>query len=230
MAGDRGHRRRARLVLLPAGLGGPRLARPAGRRGRACAAAGATRTGCCVGETLDFWRVEEIEPRRAAAAARRDAAARAWPGWSCGVEADGDGRRRRTGSGRCSTRAACSGTPTGGRSRRSTASSSAGWPATSPPPPSSSSPTRGTPTSSLIAARLLQGLRSGHARACLIRSRASVLVDDRRRVAELRRARPRAAATARARRLSSSAGAAPRRTAARTLPRGSCRRACSTTL
>ena len=35
VAGRRGHRRRERLVLLPAGLGGTRPARPAGRRGRA---------------------------------------------------------------------------------------------------------------------------------------------------------------------------------------------------
>ena len=35
-----------------------------------------------VGDALDWWRVEEIEDRPAAAAARRDAAARAWPGWS----------------------------------------------------------------------------------------------------------------------------------------------------
>ena len=35
VAGRRGHRRRARLVLVPAGLGGARLAGPAGRRGRA---------------------------------------------------------------------------------------------------------------------------------------------------------------------------------------------------
>ena len=62
VAGDRGHRRRERLVLLPARLGGARLARPARRRGRAAPRAAGTRTGCGSGDSLDFWRVEEIEP------------------------------------------------------------------------------------------------------------------------------------------------------------------------
>ena len=37
VAGDRGHRRRDRVVLLPGRLGRPRAARPAGRRGRTAA-------------------------------------------------------------------------------------------------------------------------------------------------------------------------------------------------
>ena len=37
VAGDRGHRRRDRMVLLPGRLGRPRAARPAGRRGRTAA-------------------------------------------------------------------------------------------------------------------------------------------------------------------------------------------------
>ena len=65
-----------------------------------------------VGETIDFWRVEELEPGRAAAAARRDAAAR--PGLARAAASEHDataaGPRRRTCSGRCSTRAGCSGT------------------------------------------------------------------------------------------------------------------------
>ena len=46
VAGDRGHRRRDRVVLLPGRLGRPRAARPAGRRGPDCAAAAAT-PGIC---------------------------------------------------------------------------------------------------------------------------------------------------------------------------------------
>ena len=72
--------------------------------------------------------------RRAAPAARRDAAARAGLAGARGSSPRARRRpdRRRTCSGRCSTPAGCSGTPTGGRSRRSTASCSAGCPATSP--------------------------------------------------------------------------------------------------
>ena len=92
-----------------------------------------------VGEALDWWRVEEIDPGRAAAAARRDAGAR--PGLA--GDARRAGRRRAaasTGSGRCSCRAGWPGTPTGRRCCRSTASSSAAWPATSPAAPSSRRP------------------------------------------------------------------------------------------
>ena len=74
VAGDRGHRRRQRLVLLPARLGRPRLAGPAGRRGGAAprpagpaAAAGRRLAGLLAG------RGDRAGP--AAAAAGRDAAA-----------------------------------------------------------------------------------------------------------------------------------------------------------
>ncbi|CAM5548638.1 hypothetical protein STENM327S_04037 [Streptomyces tendae] len=52
-----------RLVLLPTGMGGTGLARPAGRRGGpAPGAPDAARLR--VGDSLDFWRVEEIVPGR----------------------------------------------------------------------------------------------------------------------------------------------------------------------
>ena len=63
VAGGRGHRRGHRLVLLPAGLAGPRLAGPAVggvglRRGRR------DPRRLYVGDALDFWRVEELEEGR----------------------------------------------------------------------------------------------------------------------------------------------------------------------
>ena len=99
-----------------------------------------------VGETIDFWRVEERDQGRLL----RLRAEMRLPGlaWlELGIE-DGAGLaagrpvrapRRRTSSGRSSTPAGCSGTCTGGRWRPSTGWCSAGWPATSPAPPSSSS-------------------------------------------------------------------------------------------
>ena len=87
---------RERLVLLASRLGGARAARPAGRRRRASARP-ARPAHLRIGDALDFWRVEEIEPRPAAAAARRDAAAR--PGlaravaWTSGTA--GTGYRQR---------------------------------------------------------------------------------------------------------------------------------------
>ena len=62
MAGHRGHRRRPRLVLLPARLAGPRAGSTGWSAASGCAAAGATRERVYVGETIDFWRVEEREP------------------------------------------------------------------------------------------------------------------------------------------------------------------------
>ena len=85
-------------------------------------------------------------PRTAAAAARRDAAAGPGLAGARGrarsaqllrtTDRTTQGPRvRRTSSARSSIRAACWGTPTGGRWRRSTASCSARWPATSRVPP-----------------------------------------------------------------------------------------------
>ena len=77
-----------------------------------------------VGESLDFWRVEERVPGQLL----RLRAEMRLPGLAW-LELDGrQGRRttgRRTSSAPSSTRAACRGTPTGGRWRRSTASCSA---------------------------------------------------------------------------------------------------------
>ena len=64
--------------------------------GSGCGAGGATRDRVYVGETIDFWRVEERDPGAAAAAARRDAAARGWPGSSSAWNGRPVGRRDST--------------------------------------------------------------------------------------------------------------------------------------
>ena len=89
----------------------------------ACGAGGATRAAVRR-RALDFWRVEEREPGRLL----RLRAEMRLPGPGLARARGGHGRATgddATRSGRSSTRAACSATPTGGRSRRSTASSSA---------------------------------------------------------------------------------------------------------
>ena len=65
VAGDRGHRRRERLVLLGAGVAGPGLARRLQRRARAAARPARTRIELRVGDAVDWWRVEEVEPTSA---------------------------------------------------------------------------------------------------------------------------------------------------------------------
>ena len=76
VAGHRGHRRRARLVLLPAGMGGAGLARPPGRwRG---AAAGTPRRPPPEGRRLaGLLAGRRVDTRRPVAPSRRDASARA---------------------------------------------------------------------------------------------------------------------------------------------------------
>ncbi len=69
--------------------------------------------------------------RRGCCGCGRRCGCRAWPGWRCTSSGTTRGAHG-TGSAPCSIRAACSGTPTGGRSPRSTPSCSAAWPATSP--------------------------------------------------------------------------------------------------
>ena len=87
VGGDRGHRRRA-----PAGTRFPAAWAVRGLLDRLAGGVGLRRgrrdpRRLRVGDALDFWRVEEIDPRLAAAAAGRDAAAR--PGLA---RADGRGR------------------------------------------------------------------------------------------------------------------------------------------
>ena len=105
VAGHRGHRRRARLVLLPARLGGARLARPAGRRRRACAGAAATRTGCA---SATRWTSGGSRSWSRGRLLRLRAEMRL-PGLAW-LELRWSRRGRRapgSASGRCSTRAAC---------------------------------------------------------------------------------------------------------------------------
>ena len=91
---DRGRRRRARLVLVPAGLVGARLAGPAGRRRRA--APGPARPAPAPGRRgAGLLAGRGDRPGRAAAAARRDAAAR--PGLA------GDARRAGRATGAAAT-------------------------------------------------------------------------------------------------------------------------------
>ena len=148
-AGDRGHRRRPGLVLVPPGVGGPRPARSAGRWRRA--APGPTRPGPD-GRWASRSTSGGSRPSNggtAPAPPGRDAAARRRPGWS----SPSTGPTRATGP-VLHQRALFipRGLPapsTGGRCGRSTASSSARCSATWPRPPS---PNRRTPRPRLIAA------------------------------------------------------------------------------
>ena len=159
-----GDRRRARLVLVPAGLVGARLAGPAGRRRRAAPRparpAPALRRR---GAGLLAGRGDRAG--RAAAAARGDAAAR--PGLAGDAGATpATTAAAATGSAPCSCRAGWPGTRTGRRCGRSTRSSSAAWPATSPaapkpsPPPPPDAPARPRSGGSERGADLVGGDRA----------------------------------------------------------------------
>ena len=135
LAGHRGRRRGARLVLVPARLVRARLAGPAGRRRGA--APGPARPAPPPGRRgAGLLAGGGDRARRAAAAARRDAAAR--PGLA------GDAGRVRTDGGRSRYQQRAVFLPRGlaghallaRRWRPSTRSSSAAWPATSPAGPS----------------------------------------------------------------------------------------------
>ena len=66
-------------------------------------------TGCCVGDALDFWRVEEIEPDASCCGCAPRCGCPGWPGWSSACGPATPARRTTYGSGRSSTRAGCSG-------------------------------------------------------------------------------------------------------------------------
>ena len=93
VAGRRGHRRRHRLVLLPAGLAGPRLAGPAGRRRRPAPRPARPAPA-----------LRRRRPRLLAGRGDRRAAGccgcaprcgcPAWPGWSSTWNTTSGGRRR----------------------------------------------------------------------------------------------------------------------------------------
>ena len=121
---DPADRRRHRLVPRQPAVAAPRAARPRWWAGRASGAAGATRSGCCPGDTLDFWRVEAVEPDRLL----RLAAEMRLPG--PGLAAVRGGSAEATGASstrpRSSTRSACSASSTGTPSGRCTSTSSAG--------------------------------------------------------------------------------------------------------
>ena len=130
VAGRRGHRRRPRLVLLPAGLARARPPRPVRRRGGAAPRTPRPGAGLRRRERR-LLAGRGARRGHAAAAPRRDAPA--GPGLA-GARRESDptaGAARSTTSGRSSTPRASSGTPTGGRWRPSTGSSSAAWRATS---------------------------------------------------------------------------------------------------
>ena len=97
------------------------------RRGRR------SRTRLEVGDALDFWRVEAIEPGNAAAPARRDEGAGAGRGSSCARAPTAPGHA--TSSAPSSSRTGFRGGSTGSPSCRSTGSSSRAWPIASPRPP-----------------------------------------------------------------------------------------------
>ena len=89
VVGDRGHRRRPGVVLVPVGLGGPRPAGPHGRWRRP-ATGRRDPDRLVVGDVVDFWRVEAHRAAAAAAAASRDATAgEAWLEFSVTDQDDG---------------------------------------------------------------------------------------------------------------------------------------------
>ena len=93
VAGHRGHRRRDRLVLVPAGLVGARLAGPARRRGRAAPRPARPATGCWSATRWTSGGSRRSSPDACCGCAPR-CGCRAGPGWSCGATATtGEGTR-----------------------------------------------------------------------------------------------------------------------------------------
>ena len=82
VAGHRGHRRRQRLVLLPARLGGAGLAGPAGGRGRAAPRPPGRRSGCGSGTRWTSGGSRRSSRAGCCGCAPR-CGCRAWPGWRC---------------------------------------------------------------------------------------------------------------------------------------------------
>ena len=90
VAGDRGHRRRERLVLLPARLGGARLAGPAGRRGGAAPRPPGRRAGCGSATRWTSGGSRRSSPGGCCGCGPR-CGCRAWPGWRCTRDRTPDG-------------------------------------------------------------------------------------------------------------------------------------------
>ena len=131
--GHRGHRRRERLVLVPARLGGARLARQARRRRRPPPRPARSRHDC----TSATPSTSGGSRRSTAGSFLRLRAEMRVPGpaWlELAAEPDGDGGLG-TASAPCSSRRGSRVGCTGARSCRSTASSSRAWRTASPPRP-----------------------------------------------------------------------------------------------